>query len=228
MTVPPQNGPAAYLNRLRSMLNAVRLTVSVLLLIVSQAALVAQGSPKEPWLCRTYSGKRDDTITVRQARTLWWYANHLPDFDSEVAWRVKNESGWKNITAVPIPVGTFRKRDVAYILFTIPSKPNPVGKLVLIGENAQFRPVVWILADTDIEFAPSAIVDVSHTTVLVNRDRVSGTGGFYFEDYFVFDDDSEVPINLRVGEVIASTLGLPVGKPGRCYMQPENNGRVWQ
>jgi hypothetical protein len=192
----------------------VRGTVSVLLLIVSQSALVAQGSPKEPWLCRTYSGKGNGTITVRQARTLRWYTNHLPDFDPEVAWRVKNESGWEDIKAVATQVGTFHKHDVACLLFTISSKPSPIGKLVLVGDPGQLRPVIWILAETDIEFAPSAIVHVADTTVLVNRDRVSGTGGFYLEDYFVFDDDSEVPINLRVDEVITSPKGPSTWESG--------------
>jgi len=165
-------------------------------------------------LCRTYSGKGDGTIAIRQPHTLRWFTSHLPNFDSEVAWRVKNESGWDHINAVVTPVGIFHQRDVAYILFSIPSKAQPVGKLVLIGNPGQFRPVVWILADTEIEFAPSAIVPIPNATVLVNRDRVSGTGGFYLEDYFLFDDGSEVPVNLRFTEVISAELKkiLPPGR----------------
>ncbi len=99
--------------------------LSALLMIVSQSALVAQGSRKEPWLCRTYSGKGDGTITIRQAHTLQWYARHLPDFDSEVVWRVKNQNGWENIKAVTTTVGTFHKRDVVCVFWAL--RRNPTG-----------------------------------------------------------------------------------------------------
>lgn len=192
-------------------------TLSVLLLIMSQAAVAQGSSSKAPWLCRTYSGKGERTITVRDAHALSWFANHLGDFDSETAWVVKHESGWDSIKAVVTSVGKFHRRDVVQILFTIPGKPSPVGKLVLVGDPGQFRPVIWILAETEIEFSPPAIVQVSGTTVLVNRDWIPGTGNFYFEDYFVFDDDSEIPVSLRFDEGISSELKklLPPGRAVR-------------
>lgn len=157
-------------------------------------------------------------LAIHQPQPLEWFTNHLADFDFETAWRVKNESGWDSIKAAVTPAGRFHKADVVDILFTIPTERDPVGKLVLIGDRGQFRPVVWILAETKIEFARSAVVDVSNIEVLVNRDRVSGTGNDYFEDYFVFDDDSHVPINLRLDEAIASELKklLP---PGRAVLK---------
>jgi len=55
-------------------------------------------------------------------------------------------------------------------------------------------------------FAPSRIVNVANRAVLVSRHRIDGTGNFYFEDYFIFDRQQNLPVNLAVGRATAAEL----------------------
>jgi hypothetical protein len=192
----------------------------VILLLLITFPSFPQPRATAAWNCRTYSGKGDGAIAIRQSHPLRWFTERLADFDSEVAWRIKHEKGWDRLTAAVSRVGTFHRRDVVDILFRIPDSSNPVAKLVLIGISGQFRPVVWILADGGVAFEPSRVVNVSQVSVLSHRAPMGGTGGFCLEDYFLFDDDAGVPVNLYFDVVIQSELrrllppGLGVWKGG--------------
>jgi hypothetical protein len=43
-----------------------------------------------------------------------------------------------------------------------------------------------------------------------------GTGNFYFEDYFIFDKQQNLPVNLAVGRAAAAELSK-VLPPGGLY-----------
>ena len=60
-------------------------------------------------------------------------------------------------------------------------------------------------------------MNVSDVAVLANRDRISGTGNFFYEDDFVFDSSSGLPVNLDFQTVIALELKriLPPGAAAR-------------
>ncbi|HEY4089277.1 MAG TPA: hypothetical protein VGM43_25280, partial [Bryobacteraceae bacterium] len=109
--------------------------------------------------------------------------------------------------------GEFAGREVDDVVFRIASKPDPVAKLVVIGYREEFRPIVWTLADSEVSFVPSMVVKLPNATVLVNRDRVDGTGNWFYEDYFVFDRASGLPVSLEFDTVIDSELKriLPPG-----------------
>ena len=192
-----------------------RIVVAAAVVFLVQSSILPQQrlENERQWQCRSHSGKGDHTLIIQQAHPLQWFAEHLPEFDPEVAWRARNEPGWNVIRAEIAPVGEFGRREVDDVLFRIASKPDPVAKLVVIGYRGQFRPIVWTLADSDVFFVPSTVVNLSDATVLVNRDRVSGTGNGFYEDYFVFDGSSGLPVNLEFDTVIASELKmiLPLG-----------------
>jgi hypothetical protein len=204
-----------------------RIIVATVLLFLVQSSIPAQqrAGNERRWQCRSYSGKGNETLIIEQAHPLQWFAEHLPEFDSQVAWRAKNEPGWNVISAEIVPVGEFAGRQVDDVLFRIASQPDPVAKLVVIGSQGQFRPVVWTLADFGVFFVPSMVVKLSDATVLVNRDRVSGTGYFFLEDYFVFDGASGLPVRLEFDTVIHSELekmlpsGVGVRKGGGFNIQ---------
>jgi hypothetical protein len=166
-----------------------RMVVAAVLVFLAQSSILSQQRPENErqWRCRSHSGKGNDTLIIQQAHPLQWFAEHLPEFDSEVAWRVRNDPGWNVMKAEIAQVGELAGREIDDVLFRIASKPEPVAKLVVIGYRGQFRPVVWTLADSDLFFAPSTVVHLSDATVLVNRDRVPGMVNFFYEDYFVFD-----------------------------------------
>ena len=132
------------------------------------------------WLCDTYSGKGDTFVPIRQGETLKWFEGHLADFDSEIAWRVKNESGWTELHAEISSAGKIAGRDVVNMLFRIPTSTKPAAKLVLVGDGRQYRPIIMILTDVEVEFAASRVVTISGTAILVNRDAITGSGNFYY------------------------------------------------
>jgi hypothetical protein len=214
-----------------------RMVVAAVLIFLAPSSLLPQQPPgnERPWRCLSHSGKGNDTLVIQQAHPLQWFAEHLPEFDPEVAWRVKNEPGWNAMKAEIAPVGEIAGREVDSVLFRIASKPDPVAKLVVIGYRGQFRPVVWTLADSDLSFAPSTVVHLSDATVLVNRERISGTGNFFYEDYFVFDGSSGLPVRLEFDTVIASELkrilppGAGVRKGGGFNIQSlQYKQNVWK
>jgi hypothetical protein len=192
-----------------------RFVVAAVLGFLVQLSILPQ---QRQWQCRSHTGKGDRTLVIQQAHTLQWFAEHLAEFDPEVAWRVRNEPGWNVIRTEIAHVGKFGGREVDDILFRIPTKRDPVAKLVVIGAGGQFRPVVWTLADFDMFFAPSTIVNVSGVTVLVSRDRVSGTGNGFYEDYFVFDSSSGLPVNPGFDTIIASELRM-ILPPGAAVLK---------
>jgi hypothetical protein len=151
---------------------------------------------------------------VRVPHRLRWFTTNLPAFDSEIKRRVTHERNWGEITSEVKYIGAFGGRKVVDVLFSTTGSEKPVAKLILLGDRSQFRPVVWILDDAGVTFTPSRIIEVAGTPVLVSRHRVSGTGNFYFEDYFVFDRDKAIPINLGIDAVIAAELArtLPPGR----------------
>src|ERR1041385_4187849 len=85
---------------------AVRKMAAVVLLVMPELALLSQQRPAE-WPCRTHSGKGDRVIAIPQSHTLQWFRDHLADFDSEIAWRVKNDRSWSSIGSAVTKVGRF-------------------------------------------------------------------------------------------------------------------------
>lgn len=189
---------------------------AALLLLTAHGQLFSQQAPNEPqWLCEMSDyGNGTRTVPIRESHHLQWFAGHIAEFDPQVAGRMKYDSRWRDMRAEIAPVGKLGGRDVIDVLFTVPDRAGPVGKLVLIGQREQFRPVVWILADGGVHLTHSKVVNVSNTSILVSRDRMDGTGHFYYEYYFLFDETDSVPITLPVGSVIGAELKriLPEGR----------------
>jgi hypothetical protein len=195
-----------------------RIVAPVFVLLLQSSFLHPASGSERQWLCSRYSGKGNHTLVIQQAHTLKWFAEQLPEFDQEIAWRVGNEPGWKIIKAEIDPVGEFGGREVDDVLYRIAGKPDPVAKLVLIGNRRQFRPVVWTLADFNVRFMRSTVSSVSGTAVLINRDEVAGTGSGTYEDYFVFDDASELPVRLGFDALIASEVKM-ILPPGTAVLK---------
>lgn len=95
----------------------------------------------------------------------------------------------------------------------------------MAGRAGQFRPLVWTLADGRVFFEPPRVIDVANRSVLVSRDRIEGTGNFYYEDDFVFDQQSETGVNLHVDAAVGEELkqvlppGTEVRKGGGFHIE---------
>ena len=193
--------------------------VQVVLLLAQIAVVLPWDDPRErplengQWLCWMYSGKGAWGRKIEKPESLEYYLKGLPAFDQEIQWRVKNEPNWDQITSATMHIGAFGGGDVVDVLFALRGNPTPFGKMVLLGKAGLFRPVIWILDDVGAELSRSTIIQVSGQQVLVNRCRISGTGNFYYEDYLVFDQKNQIPVNLRADAVTkeAEARLLPQG-----------------
>jgi hypothetical protein len=186
-------------------------------LSLSQAWDIPSERPTEKgrWLCWNYSGKGSWALEITTAHPLEYFVKDLSDFDSEIHWRVTNEKkfGWSKYKGEVKNVGVFAGRQVWDIFFYLPQDKIPFGKMVLISENNLFRPVVWILADTLVYFASSEIKIVQGVSVLETKCRIDGRGNYYYEDYFIFDEQLKIPVNLRSDSIISAAIEklLPSG-----------------
>jgi hypothetical protein len=202
--------------------NVIILLIS--LLLVQQSALPwdTPGRPPENgrWLCWSYNGDGSWVQVIPRAQDLQHYLQNSASFDAELQWSIDHDPGWTSISGRIETVGTLAGREVVDIFFTAGDQPKPFGKMVLIGHEGLFRPVIWILDQMGVDLSQSSIIQVDTREILVSRCRVSGTGNFYLEDYLVFNEKGQIPKNLRADDVIQETLkkvlpkGLGVWKGG--------------
>jgi hypothetical protein len=153
-------------------------------------------------------------MAVGEAHPAEWFAHHIFEFDYEMAVRLPNEPELRQLRAEMREAGTFAGREVHDIEFWKPDTKEPIGKMVLVGAEDKFRPVVWIVADGGATFTASRVSTISSTEVLVSLHQVAGTGNFYFEDYFVWDEALQIPVNLAADSAIAEETHrlLPSGR----------------
>ncbi len=188
------------------------MTTLLIALLLAQVTAVSWEDPLERprengrWLCWMYSGKDHSARVIERAESLEHYLNRLPSFDSQVQWFVDHHPQGRHLSGKIETIGTFSGRDVVDILFTVGDRPNPFGKMVLIGKSNSFKPVVWILDEMGVDLSRSSITNVGTREVLFSRCRISGTGNFYLEDYLVFDEKDQIPVNLRPDAVIREAL----------------------
>ena len=68
-----------------------------------------------------------------------------------------------------------------------------------------------------IEAKPAYIQTVGSQTVLGTHDRVTGSGGYWLEEYWTFDKDGPIPLDLRIIDETVSKLMLPEDRSDRGY-----------
>ena len=172
--------------------------------------------PKEQgrWLCWIYSGKGARAMTVSDAHPAEWFAHHIFEFDYELAVRLPVEPELRELRAEVRDAGTFAGHEVRDIEFRKPGSRDPMSKMILLGAGDQFRPVVFIIADTSVTFTVPHVARVAGTGILVSRHGVAGTGNFYYEDYLVWDEALQIPVNLDVDSATLEETRrlLPAGR----------------
>jgi hypothetical protein len=172
--------------------------------------------PKEQgrWLCWMYSGKGARAIAASQAHPVDWFAHHIFEFDYELAVRLPVEPELRELGAEIRDAGTFAGREVREIEFRKPGSRDPMAKMIPLGAGDEFRPVVFIVADTAVTFSPPRVARVAGTEILVSRHGIAGTGNFYYEDYFVWDEALQIAVNLAVDAAIIDETRrlLPSGR----------------
>jgi hypothetical protein len=203
-----------------------RIAFSALLFVLACSGLAAQEwrSPEERpgengrWLCWEYSSKGQQARTIDTTHSLEYFTKNISDFDTELAWRKANDKlqDWSRIRTEIKPVGNLAGQQVMDIFYYPPNdaeKTKAFGKMVVIGSQNRFRPVVWIFDDTEVHFSSSQIITVQGVSVLSTRTRIDGTGNFHYEDYFVFDRQMKMPVNLQPDSAIeaATKRLLPAG-----------------
>ncbi|MEO8001409.1 MAG: hypothetical protein ABI644_05995 [Arenimonas sp.] len=205
------------------MILRILLFISLVLLcpdLSAQQWISAYDRPEENgrWLCWEYSGKGQQAREITELRPLEYFTKQLADFDSEIGWRMANDKlqDWSKIHSQVNNVGMFAGQQVIDIFYYLPDddkKAKAFGKMVVIGNKNQFRPIVWVLDDTDVDFSASAIKLVQGVSVLATRSRIDGSGNFYYEDYFTYDKKKEIPVNFRPDDSIqqAKRKLLPPG-----------------
>lgn len=190
-------------------------------LLLAASLLLAQdwtprlGRPSEAgrWLCWSYIGKTSRAVTISESHPLNWYASHLSELDPETKSRVDSDGRWANLRATPTTAGYLSGREVIDLTFRFPGEDRPAAKLILLANPGGYRPIVWILPDTQVDFVKSQVLTISNTPVLICLNRIPGPGNFAFEDYFVLDPASDLPLNLAIDASIRRELKriLPPG-----------------
>ena len=170
------------------------------------------------WICWEYSGKGQRAREIIDAKPLEYFTRQLADFDAEIGWRKANDKlqDWSKIRSTINTVGLFAGEqvvDIFYYAAEDDKRTKAFGKMVLIGNNNQFRPVIWILDENGVAFSASEIKVVQGITVLATRSRIDGSGNYYYEDYFGFDQKNKTPVNFRPDDAIelATKKNLPAG-----------------
>ncbi|HEX7478956.1 MAG TPA: hypothetical protein VF331_14215 [Polyangiales bacterium] len=128
-----------------------------------------------------------------------YFTKHLPDFDGEIARRVAHDKtrDWSAIRADVKFIGRFSGQIVLDVFFALPETQRPFGKMILVGNAGRFRPLVWILDDSNVQLDSSEIKLVQGMSILSTRCRVAGAGNAYIEDYFVLNPHAPTAMNLR-------------------------------
>jgi hypothetical protein len=155
------------------------------------------------WLCWMYSGKGKWTRVIRDAFPMDYFIKNLAAFDQEIRFRVEHDPEYATITAEIKPVGRLAGQRVLDVFFRHLVAEKVFGKMILIGDEERYKPVVWMLDDLVDAFSDSEVVHFPTGDILGTRSH--HTRSYYFEDYFVFDRVQRIPINLRVDVLIRTT-----------------------
>jgi len=167
--------------------------------------------PPGQWECKAYLyGDGVFTFDIAQSQPLEHFTNGLYVPHPSLASKVKRPDDGPARAEVH-PVGRFAEFDVQDVFYLDRNRTR--AKVVLVGRNGQYRPLLWLFHDGALNLSASEIVTVNEVEILMSRTREDGTGHFWLEDYFVFDPPLQKLVNLRVQERIQEELGrlLPAG-----------------
>jgi hypothetical protein len=162
--------------------------------------------PPSQWQCKTsVHGEGAFTFEIAGEHPLDYFTKGLyvphPSLSRKVS---RLDAG--TVRAEVHPVGRFADFDVLDVFYIAENPPKTVAKALLLGRNGHFRPLLYLFHDGSLTLTPSGIVTVNEVPILMSRTRESGSGHFWIEDYFIFDEPQQKVVNLEVDQRIGEEL----------------------
>lgn len=168
--------------------------------------------PPSPWQCKTsVHGEGVFVFEMAESRPLDHFTGGLYIPHPSLARMVQRPDEGPVRTEVR-SVGRFAEFDVLDVFYVEKKQGKTKAKALLVGSNGHFRPLLYLFHDGSLSLTASEIITVSDVQILMSRTRESGSGQFWIEDYFIFDEPLQKVINLqvldRIGEELRRLLPL--------------------
>jgi hypothetical protein len=162
--------------------------------------------PPSAWQCKTYHhGEVDFTFDITESHPLDHFTRGLYVPHPSLARKVSRPDAGP-VRAEVHPVGRFAEFDVLDVFYVTENPPKTVAKALLLGRNGRFRPLLYLFQGGTPNLTASQIIIVDGRQVVMNLTRESGSGHYWIEDYFIFDEPLQKVINLEVLERIDQEL----------------------
>lgn len=171
--------------------------------------------PPSPWQCKTsVHGEGVFTFEMAGEHPLVYFTKGLYVPHPSLAGKVRRPDAGP-VRAEVQPVGRFAELDVLDVFYVEQKQGKTKAKALLVGSNGHFRPLLYLFHDGSLSLTASEIITVNDVQILMSRTRESGSGHFWIEDYFIFDEPLQKVINLqvldRIGEELRRLLSLSQG-----------------
>lgn len=168
--------------------------------------------PPTKWIAkRTCYGEGTASAEIRQSHSIEYFSKSYPETDK--CFRILSEG--QNLSTKLHEVGRQDARRVVDLFYFRADKARPMAKLLLLEADSGFKPLVFIITSggTEVDMAPTTIVDYRGTQIISNSCQISGSGHYMIEDFFVFDESRGFPVRLPVDRAIGEQLRriLPSG-----------------
>lgn len=174
---------------------------TILMLATGVGCYPAASQPHSPWVRSQSSGKGADEVPIQECHPLQYYVKNPFKLDYGLDfWRQdpKEHTVSTDVNYIG-EIGKFKIHDVIHTI-----DGNFVMKLILVERTlGQFCEIYHVQQGTIIA-ARSFIVDHDGQRILATRSRISGSGGYYAEAYWVFNPGG--PIRLQFNDVATAAL----------------------
>ena len=199
---------------------------------VANSAPTTASHPR--WALHWSSGKGSFWLDQPNCHSLGYFSSSPKQFDfGHDLYGVKLAGNKEKVERKSI--GEVQGFAIRQILHTIPMEGWDLFiKMILVerrpGEFCEIDNAEYDAPMDSID--PASILDLNSEKVLATRDRVSGNGNFYIEEYWTFDKQGPIPLDQGViyetlkkllpkGKDVLNGGGFDIGK--LCYAMP-----VWQ
>jgi hypothetical protein len=185
------------------------------------SSLAVEAHPR--WAVFTSSGKGERYIDQPNCHPLEYFAGDPKNFDYDNDLMNKQSSDIKD-SVESMRIGELNGHSIHQVIHNI-NKGEVVMKMILVERKpGEMCEIYYQQFDAQIVIVePAYVVNVSSEPVLATDDSVSGTGHFIEEQYWTFDKDGPIALNVRerIKEITTDLLpdGLEVENGGGFEIQ---------
>lgn len=175
------------------------------------------GSSKYPrWALHWYGGKGDFWVDQPSCHPLDYFEGEPKQFDYDRDLFGTQSSDIKDVVGNR-SIGEINGFKIDEVAHTIGD--GLVLKMVLVQRApGEFCEIFQQEYGTAIVVAsPAYIRNVSSQAVLATHDQVTGSGGYWLEEYWTFDKDGPIPLDLGVVDETVRNLMGPEDRTDRGY-----------